>query len=721
MSRNFENIAGTYILGTFAHQDDPSEYQSGLGTLTLAAEGSYSITLDVNTETSTDNLSFSGTGTYLVGSDGAISFTGGWLESGYVAANGTLLLGHADVNPVSDQTSEELWVGAKIGSSMSPTSVAGTYKMGTYAHQDGSSDEAHERQSGVGALTLNADGTYNISLTVNTDASTDNPSFSASGTYTIDTNGAIVLTGDANESGYITANGLVIFGHVGTGGDQTSEELWVGGKIGSNISMATVAGGYKIAVYAHQDDPSENQSGMGTLVLHSDGTYSISLAVNTEAATTDLEFSKTGTYTLATDGAIQFSGGFNDAGFITENGTILLAHAYLGSDQTSEELWVGSKTSINIVDASGTGKYIGSSGDDLIYGDAANDKITAGDGDNIIYAGEGKNSISSGTGDDEITAGAGNDKILAGAGNNLIDAGAGNNNISTLEGDDQISCGTGNDKILAGEGTNTIDAGNGNNSITTGSGDDEITAGTGNDKVLAGAGNNRINAGEGNNNVSTLGGNDQIVCGTGNDKIAAGDGVNIVNAGDGNNTITTGINDDLITTGAGKDKIKAGDGENTIDSGAENDSVASGIGDDIIDAGAGNDKIDAGAGNDWLTGGTGADKLTGGLGADHFVFDNLAIGGFDTITDFSVDDTLEFDTQIFSALSDEISDFHVIGTGNWSADGSSHLIFNAAKGILYYDANGDDGLAGIDFNAIQIAVIKGQNAKLLDSDDLSFI
>jgi serralysin len=117
-----------------------------------------------------------------------------------------------------------------------------------------------------------------------------------------------------------------------------------------------------------------------------------------------------------------------------------------------------------------------------------------------------------------------------------------------------------------------------------------------------------------------------------------------------------------------------------------------------------NNKITGTSGDDRIIGGEGADKLTGGSGADSFVFDNLAVGGADTISDFSAPqgDKLVFDTKIFTSLADGIKASNIVIGAKVRAYNSDDYLLLTTKGRLYYDADGSGSGA-----AIQVAGIKG--------------
>ncbi len=131
--------------------------------------------------------------------------------------------------------------------------------------------------------------------------------------------------------------------------------------------------------------------------------------------------------------------------------------------------------------------------------------------------------------------------------------------------------------------------------------------------------------------------------------------------------------------------------------------VAGNGGNDVITGGSAGDTINGGAGNDTINGGTGKDTLTGGADQDTFVFTS-ADG--DKIADFSVaDDTIALSKTTFAAITEQNNVDHiltasqfVIGSAATTAD--QHVIYNAATGALYYDADGNGAGA-----MVQIALL----------------
>ncbi|MBQ0820828.1 hypothetical protein KBI52_11485 [Microvirga sp. HBU67558] len=125
-------------------------------------------------------------------------------------------------------------------------------------------------------------------------------------------------------------------------------------------------------------------------------------------------------------------------------------------------------------------------------------------------------------------------------------------------------------------------------------------------------------------------------------------------------------------------------------------------GSDLIRGGSGADTMSGGAGNDTLSGGAGKDVLVGGKGADIFLFERSTPGtaGPDLIQDFKV---AEYD-RVYLSLSSftgfkssdlgrlKASDF-VLGTKALGKE--DRVIYDQAKGELYYDSDGTGGAGQI--------------------------
>ena len=102
---------------------------------------------------------------------------------------------------------------------------------------------------------------------------------------------------------------------------------------------------------------------------------------------------------------------------------------------------------------------------------------------------------------------------------------------------------------------------------------------------------------------------------------------------------------DSLTGTPGNDTIRGRDGADLIDAGDGNDRVFGGKGKDTLLGGRGDDRLNGGDGSDLIDGGAGNDRLTGGDGPDTFAFH--AGFGHDLVADFSHNDVISFDHQLF--------------------------------------------------------------------------
>ena len=369
------------------------------------------------------------------------------------------------------------------------------------------------------------------------------------------------------------------------------------------------------------------------------------------------------------------------------------------------DVMVGDGNANELLGDAGNDKISGLGGDDHLIGDKGNDKLDGGDGKDLLEAGAGNDKLAGGQGDDELFGGSGNDHLDGSDGKDLLDGDDGNDKLAGGNGDDEIRGGSGNDNIDAGAGVNGV------------------LAGSGNDKIVAGDDGDNVSGGDGNDTIMSNGGDDLIDGGAGKDNIKAGDGSDRIDGGEGDDKMAGGAGDDTYWVSSAKDKIMelAGQGEDTavssfsfsIEKLANVENIAlTGIASADAKGNAaaneltgndGNNALDGGAGDDVLNGGAGADVLTGGPGADTFLFDNLAIGGADTVRDFTHgSDLLAFDADVFTALAGSLDLNANVVVGPAALDANDFLVFDSTTGALYYDENGN-GAGG----QVQIATLSG--------------
>ncbi|MFT3957300.1 MAG: calcium-binding protein [Piscinibacter sp.] len=270
--------------------------------------------------------------------------------------------------------------------------------------------------------------------------------------------------------------------------------------------------------------------------------------------------------------------------------------------------------------------------------------------------------------------------LRGGAGNDLITGTTGYQNLQGYYGNDTLSGGTGADLLFGfngGDSTAQVNTVNRSSGFTD------------NDSLLGGAGNDLLRGEFGNDVLDGGTGADTMEGGTGSDvyRVDVSTDVtseSVAGAAGGTDTVIS-----LVSRGLG----------NSIERLTLSGSAAiNGSGNSLANVIVGN-----GAAN-IINGLAGNDTLTGGLGADDFRFSTAlsASGNVDRITDFSVvSDRISLDDAIFGAAGPlgvlNAAAFH---SGAAAADASDRIVYNSAKGQLYYDADGNGTGAAILFATV---------------------
>lgn len=156
----------------------------------------------------------------------------------------------------------------------------------------------------------------------------------------------------------------------------------------------------------------------------------------------------------------------------------------------------------------------------------------------------------------------------------------------------------------------------------------------------------------------------------------------------------------------------------SVDLGTGDDKAWGSDATDSIFGGDGNDVIRGRLDNDTLDGGSGKDKLIGGDGDDVFRFTSpLAAANLDTIADFTHgEDHIQLDALYFSALGASVGkgEFVAQASGHSATKASHHLIYDKAKGTLWYDADGLGGVAAVKFAQLGTAADHPTNLSFKD-------
>ncbi|KUR70840.1 hypothetical protein AQZ52_13515 [Novosphingobium fuchskuhlense] len=320
--------------------------------------------------------------------------------------------------------------------------------------------------------------------------------------------------------------------------------------------------------------------------------------------------------------------------------------------------------------------------------------ITTGSGSDAVTGGARADRISTGSGDDRVNSGLGADTVSLGDGNDLLIDQGGNGDV--------IDAGRGDDRVTIGKQAALVDGGEGNDRITA-----DLSSYTGLSVTLALGGTVALPA-----RGSALKGFEEYVLtfGSGNDTVRADYGLHQLDGGAGTDTLVI-VADDVVsytthTVGAVTTYTFA---NGMVATGFE--SVTFEYRPRTLIGTAADDVLVGGPGNDLLSGGKGTDRLTGGDGADSFRIDLLPTtgSGADTITDFhSGEDHIVLDSRVFTQFSAYAGSALPAAE---LADGTGHLVYDAASGRLSYVT------VGASPDPIVIAALAG-GGELLASDIL---
>jgi Ca2+-binding RTX toxin-like protein len=346
--------------------------------------------------------------------------------------------------------------------------------------------------------------------------------------------------------------------------------------------------------------------------------------------------------------------------------------------------------------------------------DNSADTITTGGASNVINAGNGTNTVASGGGSDTVYGGSGVDTVKLGSGNDFSSLGGGNDKADGEGGNDRIHGEAGNDTLLGGDGTDYVFGGSGNDRLWGDAGDDSLYGGEDADELHGGTENDFLYGDDGTGTLWGDAGDDRLYGGKDADELHGGTGNDFLYGGDGTGTLWGDAGDDRLYGGEDADELHGGtendflygdDGTDKLWGDAGNDSLFGGYGDDELHGGIGNDGVVGDEGNDtlwgnagadtihggWgadkLSGGAGSDRLTGGNGADQFIFGSDF--GIDTITDFTAGtDKIVMSASLAGAT------LAALGAAQSATD---TLIYDAATGALYLDADADGTGAAVQF------------------------
>ena len=400
----------------------------------------------------------------------------------------------------------------------------------------------------------------------------------------------------------------------------------------------------------------------------------------------------------------------NDLFYVTEEADVVGEIAGGGIDTVSSR--IDYRLGVNVENLVLTAGISG-------IGNELANSIVGNNGHNIIDGGGGADRMSGALGDDLYHVDDAADLVIerAAGGTDTVRSSASyvlGGNVENLILTDAAANGTGNalgNSITGNDLANRLDGGAGADLLRGGGGDDLYDIDHSGDLAVEGlgAGFDTVRS-----SVSyTLGENIETLLLTGSAAInGTGNALsNRILGNDGDNRLAGGGRADELIGAGGDDQLSGGDAIDRLLGGLGYDRISGDAGSDLIEGGQGNDSLSGGSENDSLHGGADRDRLTGGAGRDAFYFDTALdpVVNVDVISDFiAADDTIMLDRAIFDAIAADgrlaSSAFHA---GAAAADANDRIIYNAANGSLYYDADGSGAAAQILFARVTAGTSMG--------------
>ncbi len=362
----------------------------------------------------------------------------------------------------------------------------------------------------------------------------------------------------------------------------------------------------------------------------------------------------------------------------------------------------GGEEGVHLVGTPGNDTLVGGPGDDTLEGLAGDDSLVGLEGNDILDGGAGFDTMDGGLGDDtyyadwlsfgfprdEMIDAGGNDTVIASSGvlpdgienfivrgyseeagtdahgnaldNTIIDEGPGNAFLYGNGGDDTLIGGDGfNVFVFQGDPSGSSDA----------YGHDTVDGGGGGDWLFF----------ESNGSAVTVDFRDGTV--SGGSSVPAS--VSFTNVERAQGSL---FNDVMFASAAG----------NWLSGYGGSDILIGGAGNDVIsgDSGFGHPTVDPG--DDILEGGAGNDELAGEEGADSYVFRHApGTANADAVFTFaSGEDTIVLDGNAHADIGPS-GDFAAgdarFRAGTSAQDADDRVVYNAATGELWYDADGNGG------------------------------
>ena len=402
-------------------------------------------------------------------------------------------------------------------------------------------------------------------------------------------------------------------------------------------------------------------------------------------------------YTLAAGQSVETVSTTNNVGTTAINLTgNELANTIFGND--------GANT---LNGGAGIDTLVGRFGDDLYFVDNAADAVaeSAGQGTDRIFAGISyvlaagvsvetiSTDFNAGTNAINLTGNELANTIFGNAGANILDGKAGADTLAGFGGNDFYYVDNAADKVVEGASEGSADRIFASVSYVLGAGvyvellTTDFNPGTnpinltGNElanTIFGNAGLNTLDGKAGADTLAGFGGNDFYYVDNGADRIVEGasEGTGDRAFASTNYTLGAAVYVEILST-----SNNAGTGAIDL------------TGNELVNTLFGN------AGANILDGKAGADTLAGMGGMDQFSFTSALGGGnVDRIVDFAAGEKIALDDAIFGGIGTPGAfNAGAFISGSAAADGNDRIVYNAATGQLFYDADGSGGGAAVLF------------------------
>ncbi len=435
-----------------------------------------------------------------------------------------------------------------------------------------------------------------------------------SGTASLDLNGDVLFTPDADFNGFATFDYTIGDGNGGTASATVTVD--VASVNDDPVAVADNAATTKdvsVTILASTLLSNDSDADLDTLTL-----TSVQNAVN-GTASLDVNGDVLFTPGAGFDGQATFEYTVDDGNLGTASATVTVDVVNL--DQT-------------LVGDSGKDTLVGGEGNDTITGNGGIDLLIGNGGDDLfLYSGSGnsQDTVSGGAGFDRIEGSAGDDviglRIFSGV--NTVEEIDGGLGVNVVEGHSGKSIFDFSNTVLLNIAS--IEGGGGGDTITGSSGADTIVGGSANDVLAGGVGDDAFlvsGSGDGFDTFTGGDGIDRILGGSGDDVIGLRTftGVNSVeeiDGGSGTNTILGHTNANVLdfsgTTLTNIASIDGGAGSDTITGTGQADTIIGNTGNDVLFGADGDDRFlfsGSGNGHDTISGGNGTDRIEGSAGDD---------------------------------------------------------------------------------------------------------